>query len=67
MVPTCDSWLLQAGDDPVAAGLKSDADATLFSKLLASLNLKAEEEKTSGTWFVPTDRVRGGSPGRDLG
>lgn len=46
-------------------GLRSDADATLFSKLLSSLKLKAEEEKTSGTWFVPTDRVSG-SPEWDL-
>lgn len=45
--------------------MKNDPDGTLFAKLLASLKLRAEEEKTSGTWFVPTDRVSG-SPGWDL-
>jgi hypothetical protein len=25
--------------------------------MVSSLKLKAEEEKTTGTWFVPSDRV----------
>jgi hypothetical protein len=47
----------QAGDDPVEKGLANDPDATLYSKLLASLKLRADEDKTIGTLFVPTDRV----------
>lgn len=49
---------MQAGDDPLENALKNDPDNTLFKTLLSSLKLKAEEEKTKGTFFMPSDRVR---------
>ena len=49
---------LQAGDDPLEKGLANEADKALYARLLSSLKLRAEEEKTTGTWFVPSDRVR---------
>lgn len=48
---------LQAGDDPVEKGLSNQAGASLYARLLASLKLRADEDKTIGTWFVPSDRV----------
>lgn len=47
----------QAGDDPLEDAVKSSPNYTLFSRLVSSLKLRAEEEKTTGTWFVPSDRV----------
>jgi hypothetical protein len=49
---------MQAGDDPVEKGIGNRPDASLYSRLLASLKLRADEDKTTGTWFVPSDRVR---------
>jgi hypothetical protein len=48
---------MQAGEDPVEKGLGNKPDASLYSRLLASLKLRADEDKTTGTWFVPSDRV----------
>lgn len=37
--------------------LEKSPDKSLYVKLLASLKLRAVEEDTKGTWFVPSDRV----------
>jgi len=47
----------QAGDDPIDDAIDKIADKSLYAKLLESLKLRAEEEKTPGTWFVPSDRA----------
>jgi len=48
---------LQAGDDPVDDAIDKIADKSLYTKLLESLKLRADKEKATGTWFVPSDRV----------
>jgi hypothetical protein len=49
--------IAQAQDDPLEEALVNDPDATAYSRLIASLKLRADETKTVGTLFVPTDRV----------
>jgi uncharacterized surface protein with fasciclin (FAS1) repeats len=46
-----------AQDDPLEEALVNDPDATAYSRLIASLKLRADETKTVGTLFVPTDRA----------
>lgn len=50
-------FIAQAQGTALDKALVNDPDATLYSRLLASLKLRADETKTVGTMFVPTDRV----------
>lgn len=46
-----------AGNDPLDNAVRSDPSRSLYARMVSSLKLQAEEEKTTGTLFVPSDRA----------
>jgi hypothetical protein len=54
---TTTPFVLQAQGAALEKALANDPDATAYAKLIASLKIQADESKTVGTMFVPTDRV----------
>ncbi len=44
-------------EEPLDTGLAADKDTTLFKRMISSLKVTADEDKSYATMLAPTDRV----------